>query len=91
MTLTPKCATQPPCCWVEGAESPIIQRSGRQSCVPLASGVLGVALGLLNTLMAEVVSSPRNMPECSAACVEVGTATLATMLRRSFAFCRLPS
>jgi hypothetical protein len=40
-------------------KSAIIQRSARQSCVPLASCASGVALGLLAMLTAEVVSRPR--------------------------------
>jgi hypothetical protein len=63
MTPTHKCETRPPCCWAGDGDVAIIQRSARQSRAPLASGELGVALGLLDTLMAEVVS----MPGCMAA------------------------
>lgn len=64
MTPTRKCETRPPCCRAGDVKSAILQRSARQSHAPLASRELGVALGLLDMLMAEVLS----MPGCVAAC-----------------------
>jgi hypothetical protein len=59
MTPTRKCEMRPPCGWAADGDATPIQRSGCQSCVLPASGVLSVALGLLNTLWAEGDSSPR--------------------------------
>jgi hypothetical protein len=62
MTPTRKCEMRPPCCWAGDVKSAIIQRSGRPSSVPLASGTLGVALGLRQS------AALANMPGCLAAC-----------------------